>query len=295
MIRPATPADRPALMALWQDCFGDGEDYLTAYFKNHFRPQETLVGEEDGGEAGTLASMVTLLPLTLRSPDGGAWRGRYVYAVGTASSHRRHGWSSRILAAADAQTRERGEDFLLLVPAQAHLIPFYEKRGYRVAFHQHQECFDFPHGFPQGLPPLTPGSLPPCRPLRDAAFGAAALYGAWDGGMLAQIEAEVRFFGGGVHTFPPAAPDSSSNPGYAVAVPAEDTLLIKELLPAGHPPELLAAALCRAYGLKKARLRCGPAAPGQLGEWPYAMLRWLGGTPPPLTGAIAPYFALGLD
>ena len=50
------------LKAIWRVCFDAEEEYLHLYFSTRYRPDQTLVWEEDGQILG----MLTLLPCTLR-------------------------------------------------------------------------------------------------------------------------------------------------------------------------------------------------------------------------------------
>ena len=70
------------LKAIWRACFDAEEEYLHLYFSTRYRPDQTLVLEEDGQILG----MLTLLPCTLRVFCQGEWRlyrASYLFAVGT--------------------------------------------------------------------------------------------------------------------------------------------------------------------------------------------------------------------
>ena len=58
------------LKAIWRACFDAEEEYLHLYFSTRYRPDQTLVLEEDGQILG----MLTLLPCTLRALCQGEWR-----------------------------------------------------------------------------------------------------------------------------------------------------------------------------------------------------------------------------
>ena len=70
------------LKAIWRVCFDAEEEYLHLYFSTRYRPDQTLVLEEDGQILG----MLTLLPCTLRALCQGEWRlYRVVYRLGVGS------------------------------------------------------------------------------------------------------------------------------------------------------------------------------------------------------------------
>jgi hypothetical protein len=84
MIGLAKPETIPALKSLWREAFGDPEAYVDMFFAHRFQPRQALVC----AEAGSVAAALYMLPLRLRA-SGCERRGRYIYAVATASDFRR--------------------------------------------------------------------------------------------------------------------------------------------------------------------------------------------------------------
>lgn len=64
--RPARAGEGPRLRPLWQECFGDSQDFWEVYETFAFSPQQVELGfwEE------TLCAMMTLLPGTLHTQAG---------------------------------------------------------------------------------------------------------------------------------------------------------------------------------------------------------------------------------
>ncbi len=122
LIRPATPADSPAIDALLDAAFGPGRHARTA---SRLRAGAvpivgpSLVACVDGGLIGTvqywpivLTAGATDVPLTLLGP------------IAVADSARSIGLGRRLLAASLAVADERGLDPILLIGDQSYYGPF---------------------------------------------------------------------------------------------------------------------------------------------------------------------------
>lgn len=116
--------DIPALKSLWQEAFGDSQDYVDFYFSNRFQPQETLVLGQPAD------AMLTLLPAGWTA-GGEEMPVRYVYAVATRRSARSKGLSTLLMSAADDWMKRSGIEAAFLVPAQKSLFGFYARQGFR--------------------------------------------------------------------------------------------------------------------------------------------------------------------
>lgn len=126
----AAPDQLPQLRALWQEAFGDSEDYMNLYFNRRFEPTETYILQEDG----KVASMMTAMHVSLWAADGHTLDGRYIYAVATKKSCRRKGYA-KMLDRFMAETLQKdGTDFTCLVPAEDSLHRFYTAQGYKETF-----------------------------------------------------------------------------------------------------------------------------------------------------------------
>ena len=121
------------LKAIWRVCFDAEEEYLHLYFSTRYRPDQTLVLEENGQILG----MLTLLPCTLRALCQGEWRlyrASYLFAVGTLPQAQGRQIATQLLQFADKYLQEQGIEAAILYPAEPSLYRFYEKRGYEVWF-----------------------------------------------------------------------------------------------------------------------------------------------------------------
>lgn len=109
------------VIALWQQAFGDPEEIVKEYILHILKSGEMLLYM--GNEA--VLAMLSLLPVSCKEK-----KGSYVYAVATTSERRGEGICKRLMRFAEGAALSRGEDFLILVPAEKSLFEFYKKLGY---------------------------------------------------------------------------------------------------------------------------------------------------------------------
>ncbi len=107
------------IVCVWNEAFGDREEEVLRYLDTLLK--YVLVYEESGRVCG----MLTLLPVRM-----GEKTGRYVYAVATLKECRGKGISTMLLDFAKKFIKEKGEDFLILVPQEGSLVEFYAQRGF---------------------------------------------------------------------------------------------------------------------------------------------------------------------
>ena len=181
MIQFAEQPMRPALAAMWRECFGDGNEYVDLYFSNFDITRHTMVFM-DGDHP---ASMLSLLPMTVVT-RAGILPARYIYAVATLPSYQGRGLSTKLLEAAHKRMQQAGVKLSVLVPASPKLYNFYGKRGFRTEFYM-------------GVTEVAAGQIPPYRDsfaiseagcadfmeIRERAFGGRTMFARWDGEALA--------------------------------------------------------------------------------------------------------------
>ena len=248
--RQLAPAEYPALIGLWQQCFGDTEQEITAFWRT-VGDQVRVFAAWDGGRA---VSMLCALSAGLVDEAGDLLPAAYLYAVCTAPERRNQGLAARLTAYAEAALWRQGVAVTALVPANAGLFRFYEKLGYETVFY-HRE-----YTVPAKAGPvkLTKVDADGYRSLREMQ-----LYGAF----VSYPEALLALEGQRLYRV------ETADGIYCADVQAEgDTLTVRELLP--DAPEL-AAALAARFGCKKAAV----CAVGE--TLPSGMLRRLGETSAP--------------
>ena len=116
------PEQYPQLEALWQEAFGDTEEFIDGFFCTAFSPARCRCAILDG------KIIAALYWMDVRTDDR---RFAYLYAVAVAKSHRKQGLGKALLADTQAHLAFRGYDGVLLVPGSGDLRSYYEKLGYR--------------------------------------------------------------------------------------------------------------------------------------------------------------------
>lgn len=117
-----TPVQISGLRALWQEAFGDTEDFLDIFFQTGFSPARCRCishGDE-------IAAALYWFDCTM-----GTQKHAYVYAVATAGKHRGRGLCHRLMADTHALLKNAGYAGVILVPQQESLRQFYAGMGYR--------------------------------------------------------------------------------------------------------------------------------------------------------------------
>ena len=117
---PSLP-QREALRKLWQEAFGDSDDFLDAFFRTAFAPQRCRCVYVDGALAAALYWFDC-------EYDGK--RLAYVYAVATAKKFRGRGICRALMADTHGHLEKLGYQAAVLVPAQPGLFAFYGAMGY---------------------------------------------------------------------------------------------------------------------------------------------------------------------
>ena len=123
------PKQYNQLIQLWQEAFGDSEEFIDGFFCTAFSPARCrcMVIDEK--------LVAALYWMDVRRDD---LRYAYIYAVAVAESHRSKGLGRAMLEDAQAHLAFRGYDGILLVPGSESLRGYYEKHGYITATHVHE-------------------------------------------------------------------------------------------------------------------------------------------------------------
>lgn len=240
----AQARDLPALTALWQTCFGDSAESVTAFWDALF-PKLQVFAAQDGAR---FDAMLCALPVTFVDEDGDTQPAAYFYAVCTAPDRRGRGLCRALMQHAERELQKSGISVFTLVPSNAELFDFYAKLGYQAAFYH--DSYSVPAV--RGTVKIRRINADAYRNLRQMQ-----LYGdflAYDAALLTFAQHASEASGGGLFRL-----ETDELVCCAAAERAGDTLLIKELLP--DCPEA-AAALAAALHCASAQVRtAGDAAP----------------------------------
>ena len=115
--------DELACKALWQEAFGDDEEFIDRFIIRYYSRHRAVTATVDG----QLAAMLHLV-----SFDTCLGRTTYIYGVATARAFRRRGLAAGLLHEAMQRIRERGDDaaFLIPTPGEEWLREFYAGFGF---------------------------------------------------------------------------------------------------------------------------------------------------------------------
>lgn len=117
--RKAIPGDAPALTALWQEVFGDPEEYIEGFLR--LLPGAGFgVVAEYGGEMAAMAYVLTGLGIEGKKCG-------YIYAVGTLPKFRGRGCGAAVTKAARDYALESGCEIIATQPSEPSLYGWYEE------------------------------------------------------------------------------------------------------------------------------------------------------------------------
>jgi hypothetical protein len=119
-----SPRQFPQLHSLWQEAFGDTDDFINSFFALGFSPQRCRCLTVDGTVAAALYWFVT---------DFDGKPVAYLYAVATKKSHRGQGLCRMLLADTHQLLQSKGFAGALLVPGSSELKSMYQKLDYAPA------------------------------------------------------------------------------------------------------------------------------------------------------------------
>ena len=122
-IRPWKPEDRPRLIELWQQGFGDEKDYIEK-FHAHFLTRGSCIVALAGGEP--VSAMYVLPGPLLFPPEGNSLSTAYTYALATDPAWRGRGIGTAVYKACVAAALEHA-DAACVLPSEPELYEFYKK------------------------------------------------------------------------------------------------------------------------------------------------------------------------
>ena len=111
----------PALWALWQEAFGDEDEYLEIFYSKAFSQNRCMQTEENG------KALAALYWFDCREGDQ---KLAYIFGVAVAPSARGKGYCRALMNATFDRLAELGYDGAVLVPARPSLYEMYEKLGF---------------------------------------------------------------------------------------------------------------------------------------------------------------------
>lgn len=123
------PKQYKQLIQLWQEAFGDTEEFIDGFFCTAFSPARCRC---------MVINKKVVAALYWMDVRKNEQRYAYIYAVAVAKSRRGNGLGRAMLEDAQAHLAFRGYDGILLVPGSENLRGYYEKHGYITCTHVHE-------------------------------------------------------------------------------------------------------------------------------------------------------------
>ncbi len=123
------PKQYNQLIRLWQEAFGDTEEFIDGFFCTAFSPARCRCMVINKKVAAALYWM---------DVRRGEQRYAYIYAVAVEKNRQGKGLGRAMLEDAQAHLAFRGYDGILLVPGSDSLRSYYEKHGYVTCTHVHE-------------------------------------------------------------------------------------------------------------------------------------------------------------
>lgn len=120
---------------LWQEVFGDSDEYINHFISHYFCDRNMLSIESDE----ELLSMLHIVPFTYCNFKIG-----YIFAVATAPQARCRGYATKLIEKAVCRAKEEGYDALALIPADDRLYNYYTRFGFSG---RHNVDFSLPDTF----------------------------------------------------------------------------------------------------------------------------------------------------
>jgi len=137
MIRFADENTKPAIWDMWQDVFGDKDEYVNLIFARKYQHENALIYIEDNKPVASLQ----MFPYNIRF-YGEVVPFYYLAGLCTLPEYRNRGIMGQLILESFAVMQERQIPLSILVPAEDWLYAYYEKYGFIQTFDKGTEPID---------------------------------------------------------------------------------------------------------------------------------------------------------
>lgn len=216
------------IKTLWKSIFQDTDEFIRFYFDRKYRDENALLYES--GDLSVAALLLLPYPMNW---GGHTWQTSYISGACTHPEFRNQGLMTRLLQEAFRRMYQRGIALTTLIPAEEWLFHYYGKSGYAPVFKYSTET-DIPLSShtvdieviaPEKFQPEFTAEVYPYFQRQTEARPSAILHPIDD---YIAITEEVYLSGG--RLLVAYDPASGTPSGWAVAVPGEKEVLVKEIL-----------------------------------------------------------------
>ncbi len=129
-IRPAQAGEEKRQKEIWKRCFRDSDEFIEFFYTKRYSPEKTMVLLQNG----VIASMLTMMPVTVTSTGGVGFPATMLYAIATHPDYRQRGLANSLMDFTHQYLRQNNCPFSVLVPAEKGLFDFYRRQGYQEGF-----------------------------------------------------------------------------------------------------------------------------------------------------------------
>ena len=126
MIRFAKNEDFEKILALWYSSFEGSELFAQWYFENIYKPENTLVFEENG----SICSALQRLPNEIKNIG----QVTYIFGACTHPDYRKKGLMAKLLEYSEKLDKENDIKASVLIPQEKSLFDYYKNFGYSAEF-----------------------------------------------------------------------------------------------------------------------------------------------------------------
>ena len=129
--RKATFSDISKIKSLWEEVFGDADDYINRFIA-HFGVETCYVYEINS----EIVAMAFALPTTLALPRNDGEGLKYLYACATHPNHQSQGIMQKLLSTIFDDACRKNIAGIFLHPAKPYLADYYRKLGFEEFFYR---------------------------------------------------------------------------------------------------------------------------------------------------------------
>ena len=120
-IRFANSNDVKLIKKLWIEVFNDEENFVDSFLEHLFSDVDTVVFEENS----KIYSIASFIDVKI-----GEYKGKYLYALATSPRKRNKHLATSLIEFSKNYFSQNGYEFIITIPSNPKLIPFYEKNGF---------------------------------------------------------------------------------------------------------------------------------------------------------------------
>lgn len=133
---------KPEIKRIYREAFNDSEKYIDMYFRRVYREDEAFVYTFENKIVSSL--MLRKYKMNFCGNDCDI---SYLAAVATSKLYRGRGFMKELIRSSLGASRERGDLFATLIPAQKWLYDYYEQFGFTAVFYVEERRYTSLHSF----------------------------------------------------------------------------------------------------------------------------------------------------